>query len=500
MPNLSPLRRAAALAFALALAPTTARADDVILVPHIWAPASMDPAYVRLLEQDLKTVLEDNDFLVLDTDAVSRGAGIDLAACDFARMPACTTDALQSLPVRVAVLLTLQETPDSTLLYVDFYDKRGEPFLQAELPVELGKERKLALSVALFAVDAIQAVGPSPDAVVTAATRLVQGDARPATGAVEVSDIIVYSPTPDDDEPAPDRTPDDDAEPQDALADDPNGEDLDDGDAGDDEDDDDPVERIRDLGSLPPRLVLGAGRAFAARDVDADRWYQRRSPHAGRVILELRGGFSHSDGRRAAFSFAYLEEPTDTTPETLLWLEGPIRGLSGRAAGYVGYAPTTWIDAGLMVGVHASQDTIAIGYLTPDQDPDLGPANKFPVYRLFFQPRARFWPVGVGPAKPYVALGAEATIVRNWTFTAEGAEAFARPPGGVMASFVTAAGLALDPHPRIGLVLEVQALYHLGTLSNPRVGLGGDMVGNYPPAPKGSGFGIAPEIGLQLRL
>jgi hypothetical protein len=500
MPNLSPLRHAAALALALALAPTAARADDVILVPHIWAPDSMDPAYVRLLEQDLKTVLEDNDFLVLDTDAVSRGAGIDLAACDFARMPVCTTEALQSLPVRVAVLLTLQETPDATLLYVDFYDKRGEPFMQAELPVEIGKERKLALSVALFAVDAIVAVGPSPDAVVTAATRLVQGDARPASAPVEQGDIVVYSPTFDDDEPAP-VTPDED---EDDVDDGPltldGGAPEDDVDGGVDEDDDDPVERIRDLGTLPPRLVLGAGRAFAARDEDADRWYQRRSPHAGRVILELRGGFSHSDGRRAAFSFAYLEEPTDTTPETLLWLEGPIRGLSGRAAGYVGYAPTTWIDAGLMVGVHASQDTIAIGYLHPDEDPDLGPANKFPVYRLFFQPRARFWPVGVGPAKPYVAVGAEATIVRNWTFTAEGAEAFARPPGGVMASFMGAAGLTLDPHPRVGLVLEVQALYHLGTLSNPRVGLGGDMVGNYPPAPKGSGFGIAPEVGFQLRL
>lgn len=477
------------LAGLLLLAPARAIADDVILVPEMQATTDLDPGWAETIQATILQTLTDNGFVVIDAATVRRVAGDVLDRCAPADRLTCTREALHSTPGSVALQLALVSTPEGGAeISVEFYaETQPEPVRQLSLPIEMGKERRIALQIAMFALDVVNEVGPSSPGVVQAARTLV-GSARP-TPQPGSSEIKVYGSMEN-----PALPPEE--EPEDLLADDPE-EDLSDPDSIEE---DEPIPTGPKEEELPNRLLSGVRRAYDDREDPAAAWYKKRSPHAGRFLIELRGGFGHSDLNRQAYSLADLDAADEI--EALYWTEGPIQTIGGRVDGFIGYAPATMLDFGVVVGVDIASDIVVLGIMEEGQDAEFGEPEKFTVARPVVQPRLRLWPVQLGPVKPYIAVGMEFKFVGDWTFDVEGGQPLARPPGGVVYSVVGGLGLSFDPHPRVGILLGADLQYHLGKLAKTRE-VSTDPEGpsgNPFPTSVGAGFTILPGLGVQIRL
>jgi hypothetical protein len=246
---------------------------------------------------------------------------------------------------------------------------------------------------------------------------------------------------------------------------------------------------------LAPRLYTGSRGAYEAREGRAEDWYRKQSPHAGRFIVQLRGGLAHSDINRSATSLLATDGSEVTAAA---WLEGPIKGVGGRLEALIGYAPATMIDFGVLLGVDVARDTVVLGYMREGEPAEIGAPETFSSVRVGVQPRIRLFPVTLGAIKPYLLVGAEAGFIKTWSFEVTDAQPFPRPPGGTRWSVVGGAGISLDPHPRVGILLEAAVHYHLGDVAKVRTN--GVLVGDAPAAPVGSGFAIVPIAGLELRL
>lgn len=472
------------LALVAGLAGADARADDVLLVPvatyEPGAPTARADALVDLVFQ----VLRDNAFVVINATAVHHAAGDVLEACGASP---CVAEALMSVPARVAMVMTVAPgpttSPGALVLTADFFaEGTAEPVQTLVLPVEPGRERKVALQVALFALDVCEQVGRSSDAAVEAARRL----AEPMVEVIVIRDegaipegswrMEALEDEALDDEPVP---IDEQAPPARPAT---SGPTL------------DRAVAVVD-GGLAPRLVMGVRRPYEARTGTSAAWYRKAAPHAGRFLLQLRGGLSHSDGGRGVVSLLARDGDEVTGAA---WEEGPVKGVTPRVEGFVGFAPSAVVDVGVVIGVHIARDVVALGYMRDGQDADLGTPETFTSLRVALQPRVRFFPVVVGPVKPYLVVAGEAEFVPTWRFDVTDAQPFPRPPGGTLGGLGGGVGLSFDPHPRVGIVLEALYLHHLGPLA--RVRTNGVVVGNAPAPPLGSGFAIVPMAGVEVRL
>ncbi len=457
--------------FATALAAGTAHANDVLLVPEMQASTEIDPGWARVVQQTVLDVLRDNGFLVYDAPTVRRVAGGVLDVCPNGEQVRCLRDALQSLPARVGMQLTLIASPegDSTL-GVEFFDElQLDPVARLDLPIAQGREQRVALQVAMFALDTIADVGVSSPALLEAARRQI--DPAPTTPPPTPTTGDLWSTEDGEDEGLPDPA-------DDAL------------------EDEEPVKPVVIEDELMPRMIAGSRAAYDARTVRAEEWYTKRTPHAGRVIIELRGGIGHTDVNRYAVSLGAPDGNGDLT--TTVWFEGPTAGVGGRIGAFLGYAPLTFFDFGVMAGAWIAEDTITLGYMANGAAPELGEPATFAVARPYVQPRVRFWFVPTGPVKPYLAAGVELSFVALWKFAAETTEPFQRPNGGMITSPTGALGVGFDPHPNVGILVEGAFQYHLGPLGRNRNG--GELLGDPPALSAPVGFTIVPEIALQFRL
>ncbi|HMV65644.1 MAG TPA: hypothetical protein PKA64_02245 [Myxococcota bacterium] len=469
-----------------------ARADDVLLVPEMSASVEIDPMWASDVQTVVLQTLRDNGFVVIDAATTRRVAGDVLDRCAPADRAPCTLAALMSVPARVAIQLELTARPEggNDLGAVFFLEGQPDPISQISLPIELGKERRLALQIAMFSLDVVNDAGPASAGIVQAARALVASGRPVPQGSTE---IRVYGGS-DEDLPPPPRNP---PPPEEDLLDDDPGEDLSDPESIDEEVED-PIEPREP--DLLPRYVAGSKHAYEARKEGPKAWYAKRTPHAGRVLIELRGGFAHSDVNRAAYSLATTG--ADRAVTSTLYKETATPGVAAHVDGFLGYAPATMIDFGVAVGADIARDTVVVGLMREGQDPEFGDPKRFAIGRPTLQPRVRAWLVQLGPVKPYLAAGVQFTFVAQWSFDVEDNAPLPRPPGGLLYSVVGGLGVALDPHPRVGIVLGGDFLYHLGDLSRVRMGYsaGGGLVGNDFPVPKAARFSIVPTLGLQFRL
>jgi hypothetical protein len=478
-----------ALVLGALLGGSTAYADDVILVPEMQANTEIDPVWASDIQAIILQTLKDNGFVVLDAATVRRVAGDVLDRCAPSEQARCTRDALKSVPAAVGLQLLLSPMPEGgTQIGVEFYDEeQAEPIRQMTLPIEIGKERRLALQIAMFSLDVVNEVGPSSQGVIDAARAMVGGP-RPIP-QVTPDTIRVYGGSDD-----PNLRPE---EPDEDLIEEDPDEDLSNPDSIEEEE---PVEPIVKEKDVLPRYLEGSRNAYKARKEPAEVWYKKRSPHAGRLLLEVRGGFGHSDVNRQAYSLADTEP--DGTVASIYYIEGPVKGIGARVDAFLGYAPATMFDFGVLVGAEIARDNVVLGLMEANEDPKFGAPERFTIGRTVVQPRFRAWLVQLGPVKPYLAAGLEFKFVSAWTFDVEGDLPLSRPPGGLIYSVVGGLGLAFDPHPRVGVLLGGDLHYHLGALSKTRAYSSSPdgPVGNAFPTATGSGFTILPTLGLQIRL
>jgi hypothetical protein len=455
-------------------------AEDTILVPALVGADDLDPGWVSDVEREVIRVLNDNGLVVIDAATARRQLGGLIDDCPATQRPACVRDALMSLPPRVGLQLSMRSEADGrVILSGDFYaEDTAEPVGQLSLPVEHGREARLALQIALFALDTLHEVGPASPGMVQAARHMV---AAPTSSTPADPPI---RPTPSVD-PVWDETLEDDEDPTSATA------------IAEDEEEAEPIREEEP----PSRYLVGLRRAYEARDDEAMAWYQRKAPHAGRFVLEVRGGIGHADVNRLAVS---LLGPADQDPRQATWYEGPRKGVGGRVDLFVGYAPTSWFDLGVIAGLWIAKDQITVGYQSDNASPTTSPAVLFTAPRASIQPRTRFWLVQTGIAKPYLGVGVDLTFVGSWRFTPEASspggpvEPFQHPSAGLVVSPVGSLGLSIDVDPHVGIVLDGSFLYRTGPLSRNRQA--GTLVGTPPALESPAGFTIAPTLGLQFRL
>ena len=80
-------------------------------------------------------------------------------------------------------------------------------------------------------------------------------------------------------------------------------------------------------------------------------------------------------------------------------------------------------------------------------------------------PRLRFYPVPVGPAKPFLYVGAEFRMFDEYNLQQPEVVTYPTPPGGVVPGLSGGAGLMIDPGPIVGFFFEWGYTHHLGERS-----------------------------------
>ncbi len=459
-----------------------ALAADVVLLPDPVAGAGVTEAEAEAIWLLVAEVMNDNEFVVITEPVLERVMGPVLRDCRATSSPeACASIALTSLPARLAVLLTMRSEGERLMLEVSFVGQEtASPVQQMAVPVEMGKQRRVALQVTMFSLDVAEEEGQLPPAMVEAARRMVDAS-RPAppdpVRVPPVDDLFGFDEDEEllADEDLMDETPQREPEEDERL----------------------PVPGApRD--DVPSRLYAGSERPFAARRGTGDQWLKEKRAHAGRVILEVRGSAGIGGLSRIA---TVLGEPSATNGEleSTFIQEAPRYEVLGRAELYIGYAPATMVDIGVLVGVNFARDFVTVGYMQQGQEPLLGEPEELFVVRPYLQPRLRLYLVPLGVAKPYVVLGGEMIFVSTWDFDVTTAEAFPRPSGGVMAGLLGGGGISFDPVPRVGVVIEATASRYLGDISGVR--FEGTVVGVVPdPLPGVQRWSVGVGAGLQFRL
>ena len=226
----------------------------------------------------------------------------------------------------------------------------------------------------------------------------------------------------------------------------------------------------RPTGKLPegvaPRHLVGSKRHFEKLGIDARDWMYKAMPHAGRFIMELRGGVGAGDVDRAADVRVIVQNGG----QVLEWYqEGPSEARRARGEIFVGYAPSTWLDVGLIAGLQYGERDLTSGVVrnadsaVPDQSVSASPDIQ--AVQALVAPRLRFYPVPVGPAKPFVYVGAEFRMFDEYNLQQPVVVTYPTPPGGVVPGLTGGAGLMIDPGPIVGFFFEWGYTHHLGERS-----------------------------------
>jgi hypothetical protein len=469
---------------------------DVVLLPDARSSDGTATDVTGPLGEAIRDVLGAAKFFVPNGADVARVTGIDLDGCATDQLATCTSEALVSLPVRLALVLDVRrETDGAIVVDADFFHEGTlEPTFEETMRVgDAADVADLALQVAQFARSASKVIGATPPEQRQAARRIL-APVEPVRAADAFALLRPAGP------PSPPATLE--AEPPDvaavplaptsiaAEAD----EALDDADVEEDAEAE-VVENTETVRPTPQRWLAGVRERHKARTTSSAAWYAAARPHGGRAIVEVRLGATTSDVNRSATSLGALDAEGEATQ--LYWVEGPRKGVAPGAELAVGYAPSAWFDATLVVGVEVARDVVGVGVM---QDGEEAPSvNTVPttVPRARLGGRLRVWPAPTGLAKPFLEVGADAAFVADWRFTTPGAEAFARPPGGVVPWVIGGGGVALDPTSRVGVLLGVTAAIPLGPLTLTRTA--GELVGPPPQLPIAAGWALRPSLGVQLR-
>jgi hypothetical protein len=202
--------------------------------------------------------------------------------------------------------------------------------------------------------------------------------------------------------------------------------------------------------------------------MDARDWLYRATPHAGRVTFEVRAGLGMGDVDRFADVRAALENGV----QTQAWYqEGPSYARRPRGEIFLGYAPLTFLDVGVLFGLQYSGRDLTTGLARAGEGEgealgsapvDVSELDDIQAVQLHVQPRVRGYLVPTGPAKPYLMTGIEVKVFDTYRIEQPVGVLYPIPPGGSTAGWVGGAGLLIDPSPIMGVFFEGAYIPHFG--------------------------------------
>ena len=175
--------------------------------------------------------------------------------------------------------------------------------------------------------------------------------------------------------------------------------------------------------------LAGSMRHFRRSGLDPRDYLYKAMPHAGRLLVEFRAGFGMGDVDRQAL----LRVETRSGAQSNSWYrEGPASSSNLQGSLYLGYAPITTLDVGVVLGFHYANRAYDTGsYDVRDDDTlllrDIQAAELLPALDLTIQPRVRGYVVPVGPAKPYLVGGAEFKVFDDYDLTQSGDLTYPEP-------------------------------------------------------------------------
>ncbi len=479
------------------LGSVAATAAEPILVPE-FTPASQNEMTVAImLGGEVKDRLVADGHIVLDDAVVGPVVGVQ-ATVNCVANPACPTQVLKRLPTRIAVVVRIDRQANNLSGHLEMWEQSSNnPIIVRDIPIPPGNEAMFAQEVSMATAELIRRVGPSPDAVLMAAARLIAGQspsAGPPAGPVNRPPPI-QSPNPRPLPPAPVPAPAPVPRPTPPIVqlDDPapggNGSN---GNPG-------PVGALGAETGVFPRHVMGSEQHFEKSGEDPRDWVYKNMPHAGRVAFEIRAGLSMGDNDRS--SDIRVELADGNEQQDSWYQEGPVSARRPQGGIYLGYAPATMIDFGVAAGLQWGKRTFTTGWTrVSDTNPDFAESKteSGDQVMLWVQPRLRGYLVPVGAAKPYLFTGVDIRLFDDYTLEQPPNFVYPVPPGGVIPGWIGGGGLMIDPSPIVGFFFEASYTQHFGTRAE--VTMLGEWTHKEIEQPVGVGYSIGLTGGVQIRI
>ncbi|MBX2801212.1 MAG: hypothetical protein KTR31_26270 [Myxococcales bacterium] len=420
------------------------------------------------LQDQIRDRLVSNGLIVLDPAAAARVAPPS-SFWSCVEIAGCPGEVLEVLPAQVGVVAQVLRMGPALVGRIQVFAE-GEAAARTQLDVPIAEDNEdlfsVAVSRAVFGV--LDTLPPSHNDVIMAATDLVGRDpAEPGmppdmmpelSPATVPTPAPVATPRPRPPEPEPAPTPVAAPEPEPApTRPAPARTPVADG--------SDPVEeRLKGTG-VQPRHVAGARGHFLASDLDPRDYLYRSTPHAGRLVIELRSGLGIGDVDRRALIRAQLDGTGQTVGNW--YREGPRDSRNFRGEGYLGYAPSTVVDVGMVVGLQYARRRFNTGTVVDDGvgEPQraFNPTQQVDALDIYLQPRVRAYVVPLGPVKPYLSAGVDIKFVGPYRI--DQVETYATPGLAVIPGFLGAAGVMIDPGPIVGFFAEGSYARHTGARS-----------------------------------
>lgn len=425
----------------LGLVPSIAWAEPV-LVPDFTPGTTSEFAIAYMLQQTVTAELAARGHFVVTQAGAQTVLGEGaLASC--ADDPTCPLAALPSLPARLAVVVRVRRLGSDVLGEVRVYQTAfPDPVEVWDLVVQSGQEQTFAQGVAGFVDGRSELLGPVDPAVDARARALmadVDAPAAPGAPAATVEETSTAS--------AQDRSP----------------------------------------------FSVGSRRAAEESGLSLDAWVAAARPHAGRLLVEVRGGLRIGDVARSAD--VQVAATPDLQIESEWFQEGPTSGVAPMVGLAFGVAPVTWLDVAVAGDLVFGRRTVRTAWTLDGVAQEAGKANGASVM-LAVQPMVRMYAPPVGAGKAMFRAGADLLMFDRYHVDVAGLD-YPEPPGGVVGGPSVGVGVALDPTAGVGTLIEVVGTRHMGLRSGPAED--GVLVGPRPAPPEAAGWSVIVAATLQLR-
>lgn len=550
------------------LIPVAAGAAEPILLPD-FTPGTPDEFAITVMIQDMVTERLTQDGHILLTHQVVAPVVGDAAITHCAALPSCPQQVLPRLPTRIAVVARIHRTAGTLNGHFELYEQSNpQPVVVRDVPLTPGNEHLLAQEISIATANLVAQVGPSPDAVVMAAARLIAGHPSEAPQATPLP-VVAKAPAPGTvpyggmpgapagtpgapagmpgapygpggvapgtapapgapygpggvapgtapvgsapgamqpgTQPAPMQpggaqpAPLYPGQPLSPAAGaptpipragvrrpaDPNA----------------PIGFLLEGTGVKPRHLIGSEQNYRNSGLDARDWVYKAMPHAGRVTFEIRAGLGLGDVDRQA---DMRVEFVGAAQRDSWYQESPLQGRRPQGAIFIGYAPATMIDLGVVAGLQYGRRHFTTGFARYNQATDTVKEDYDVVYtavdavQLFLQPRVRGYLVPTGPAKPFLFTGADIRVFDAYDLEQPEGFTYLIPPAGVVPGWIGGGGMMIDPSPIVGFFFEGSYTQHFGERADTLQ----SGVWNYttPPPSVPAVFTIGLTGGVQFRI
>ena len=465
----------------------TAGAAEPILVPEFSPGTPNEFTVAIMLGSQVKDRLLADGHIVLDDSVVGPIVGAE-ATRNCIDLPSCPTEVLKRLPSRIAVVVRVTRQGPALMAHLELWEQSSvNAVVVRDMAIPAGNEAVLAQEVSMETAALIRKIGPSSDAVLMAAARLIAGQGpaagpppapivRPAPIAPVPAPLPVPVPVPVP-WPAPAVVV---PSPVPSPASSPNG-------------------ALGPETGVFQRHVVGSEQHFKNSGMDPRDWVYKNMPHAGRVAFEIRAGLGMGDNDRSADIRVELVDGNDQRDD--FYQEGPQSSRRPQGGIYLGYAPATMIDIGIVGGLQWGERSFTTGWTRVS---DTNPGSAVSKRRsgdqvmVYIQPRLRGYLVPVGPAKPYLFTGADIRFFDDYDLAQPVNFKYPVPAGGTIPGWIGGGGLMLDPSPIAGFFFEGSYSQFFGPRAE--AFMYGNWVHDEIDVPVGVGYNIALTGGIQIRI